>query len=339
MDAAEKSPPDKGRRPTLKTIAFMTGLGVTTVSRALKDAPDISEATKERVRLVAREIGYQPNRAGVRLRTGKTNVISLVFDLAEDHMGLTEKMVLGISEVLASTPYTLTITPYQHPTDPMIPIRHVLDTGSADGIIISRTEPDDARVRFLSEAKFPFATHGRTEMGIEHPYHDFDNEAFAYKGVQKLASLGRRRIAHLAPPADLTFGIHARTGFNRAIADFNLEKVPFGVVNIDASWDEIRTATQALMQQTNPPDGILSLSGAGAAAAIVGLESLGFQLGREIDMVTKEYTPLMRSFRPGMVAVHEDIRMSGRDLARAVLAQIEGTDVSGLQTLLQPPDF
>ena len=41
-------------RPTLKTIAFMTGLGITTVSRALKDAPDIGAETKERVRMVAR---------------------------------------------------------------------------------------------------------------------------------------------------------------------------------------------------------------------------------------------------------------------------------------------
>ena len=68
-------------RPTLKTIAFMTGLGVTTVSRALKDAPDIGAETKERVRMVARQLGYQPNRAGVRLRTGKTNVIALVLPL------------------------------------------------------------------------------------------------------------------------------------------------------------------------------------------------------------------------------------------------------------------
>ncbi len=59
------------RRPTLKTIAYMTGLGVTTVSRALHDAPDIGQATKERVRLVAKQIGYRPNRAGVRLRTGQ----------------------------------------------------------------------------------------------------------------------------------------------------------------------------------------------------------------------------------------------------------------------------
>lgn len=83
---ATTAAPVEGGRPTLKTIAFMTGLGVTTVSRALKDAPDIGAETKERVRLVAKQIGYQPNRAGVRLRTGKTNVISLVLTLEEEIM-------------------------------------------------------------------------------------------------------------------------------------------------------------------------------------------------------------------------------------------------------------
>jgi LacI family transcriptional regulator len=68
-----KAPATVPERPTLKTIAFMTGLGVTTVSRALKDAPDIGAETKERVRMVASQLGYQPNRAGVRLRTGKTS--------------------------------------------------------------------------------------------------------------------------------------------------------------------------------------------------------------------------------------------------------------------------
>jgi LacI family transcriptional regulator len=110
-----------GERPTLKTIAFMTGLGVTTVSRALKDAPDISQETKERVRLVATQIGYHPNRAGVRLRTGKTNVISLILNIDEELMGLTSHIVYGISEILANTNYHLIVTPYSRTKDPMDP--------------------------------------------------------------------------------------------------------------------------------------------------------------------------------------------------------------------------
>ena len=78
-------------RPTLKTISELSGFAVPTVSRALKGAPDIGESTKAKVRRIAEEIGYVPNRAGVRLRTGKTNVISIVLtsehDALDDHTG------------------------------------------------------------------------------------------------------------------------------------------------------------------------------------------------------------------------------------------------------------
>ena len=102
---------DGAGRPTLKTIAYMTGLGVTTVSKALKDAPDISRSTKERVRLVAQQVGYRPNRAGVRLRTGRTNVISVVLSVETEVLGLTPHIVHGISVHLSGTPYHLVVTP------------------------------------------------------------------------------------------------------------------------------------------------------------------------------------------------------------------------------------
>ena len=113
-------------RPTLKTLAFMTGLGVTTVSRALKDAPEIGAETRRRVQLVARQIGYRPNRAGVRLRTGKTNVISLVLNTEEQIGGFVSDMIYGISEYLAQTPYHLIVTPYSRTNDPLEPVRYVV---------------------------------------------------------------------------------------------------------------------------------------------------------------------------------------------------------------------
>ena len=61
-----------GGKPTLKTISEITGLAVTTVSRALGDAPQIALETRKRVRQVAAEIGYLPDRAAQRLRTGRT---------------------------------------------------------------------------------------------------------------------------------------------------------------------------------------------------------------------------------------------------------------------------
>jgi len=99
-------------RPTLKTIAQLTGLAVPTVSRALSSAQDIGLATRTRVRKVADEIGYVPNRAGVRLRTGRTHVISLVLSTEAEVMNLTARLINAAAGALRQTSYHLTITPF-----------------------------------------------------------------------------------------------------------------------------------------------------------------------------------------------------------------------------------
>ncbi len=322
-------------RPTLKTIAFMTGLGITTVSRALKDAPDIGAETKERVRMVARQLGYQPNRAGVRLRTGKTNVIALVLSIDEEIMGFSSQMVFGISEVLSGTPYHIVVTPHSHSKDPMQPVRYILDTGSADGVIISRIEPDDARVRLLTEQNMPFATHGRTDAGLVHPYHDFDNEAYARQAVQRLVARGRKRIALLQPPSKLTYYSHTRAGFLAGLREFGAEEVALHAT-IDTPLAEIRDAVEALMRSPDAPDGIICSSGSAAISVNAGIEAAGKRVGRDVDMVSKQSAPILNWIRPEIITAYEDVRLAGRELAKAVIASIDGVAPDMLQSISQP---
>lgn len=343
MDSAEvdKGQADGGQadgRATLKTIAFMTGLGVTTVSRALKDAPEIGEETRKRVQLVARQVGYRPNRAGVRLRTGKTNVISLVLNTEEQVGNFVSDMIYGISEQLAQTPYHLIVTPYSRNNDPMEPIRYIVETGSADGVIISRTQPNDQRVSYMLERSFPFATHGRTAMGISHPYHDFDNAAFARGAVGFLASRGRRRLALLAPPPTLTYHYHMRDGFETGLAEFGAAEIPFTAVTVDHSIDDVRAATQRLMRRPDPPDGIVSGAGAATFALVAGVEDAGLSLGQDIDIVSKQTVQVLQLFRPALHVVHEDVRLAGRELALAVLGAIAGQPPKKLQSLSLPDE-
>ncbi len=322
-------------RPTLKTIAFMTGLGITTVSRALKDAPDIGAETKERVRMVARQLGYQPNRAGVRLRTGKTNVIALVLSIDEEIMGFSSQMVFGISEVLSGTPYHIVVTPHSHSKDPMQPVRYILDTGSADGVIISRIEPDDPRVRLLAEQNVPFATHGRTDAGIVHPFHDFDNEAYARQAVQRLVARGRRKLALLQPPSKLTYYLHTRSGFLSGLRDYGADEVPLSV-NIDTPLAEIRDAVEALMRSPEAPDGIICSSGSAAIAVNAAIEAAGKRVGQDVDLVSKQSAPILNWIRPEIITACEDVRLAGRELAKAVIASIDGVAPELLQSISQP---
>lgn len=323
-------------RPTLKTIAFMTGLGVTTVSRALKDAPDIGEDTKRRVQLIARQIGYRPNRAGVRLRTGKTNVISLVLNTDEQLMGFISDIISGISEVLSPTPYHLILTPYSSRNDPMDPVRYVVETRSADGIIISQTRPDDARVRYMAEHGFPFATHGRTQGGVEHAWHDFDNFAFARMAVDRLIARGRRRLALLAPSPALTYHRHMTAGFAEGVVEGGVTEIPFATTWVDQPIDEIRAQAVRLMKRQTPPDGIVSGSGSAAFALVDAIEECGLQLGRDVDIVTKQSSKLVQMFRRELFVVDEDFRLAGVELARAVLARIGGQAAETVQTLAAP---
>ena len=325
-----------GERPTLKTIAFMTGLGVTTVSRALKDAPDISQETKERVRLVASQIGYHPNRAGVRLRTGKTNVISLILNIDEEIMGLTSQIVYGISEVLASTNYHLIVTPYSRESDPILPVRYILDTGSADGVILSSIEPQDPRVKLLIERNLPFATHGRTEFGVAHPYHDFDNEAYAYEAVRRLAERGRRRIAILEPSPRFSFQQHMRAGYLRGLKDFDCEAIPLRDATLHDPLHVVHRSAMNLLRDHPETDGIICGSSAGAIAISSAVTEAGRQIGRDLDMVSKQPADLMRFLRPEIIAIFEDIRLAGRELAKAVLSRIDGVAPEELQSIFKP---
>ncbi|GAB4359360.1 MAG: LacI family transcriptional regulator [Oricola sp.] len=324
--------------PTLKTIAFMTGYSVTAVSRALKDAPDIGMETKRRVRMVAQQIGYRPNRAGVRLRTGKTNVISLVLNTEEEVMGLTSQMVYGISEVLRGTPYHLVITPYPLAGDPMEPVRYIVETGSADGIILSRTELQDRRVRYLTEHGMPFATHGRTDMGIDHPWHDFDNERFSRDAVDRLAARGVKRAALIPPPDILTYARHMKAGFAAGLRAHGIQQVALDTVTVDDNLDTIQAGIHEIMRTPGRPDGIVCGSGSAAIAATAGIEQAGLTVGRDVYIVSKQHTNILKRFRREIEVINEDVRQGGRDLATCVIRSIEGVPANELHFLSYPDD-
>src|SRR5689334_20512848 len=139
---AKRGAPRSGK-PTLRTIAEMTGLAITTISRALNNAPELSDETRVRVQKIAAEIGYVPDRTALRLKTGRTNVIALMLDPHDEILGFGQSMVSGLTAALAGTSYHLVITPSVKSARPIDPILYVLRNKAADGVIFSRTEPDD----------------------------------------------------------------------------------------------------------------------------------------------------------------------------------------------------
>lgn len=329
-------PRPEADRPTLKTIAQETGFAVATVSRALKDAPDIGEDTKRTVREAATRLGYRPNRAGVRLRTGKTNVIALVLSTEQDMMNHTSRLIYSIAAALRGTAYHLIVMPYFPDEDPMTPIRYVVETESADAIILNQTQPEDPRIRYMFDHHFPFAAHGRTDMGLEHPYFDFDNEAFARIAVRTLAARGRRRLLLLPPPRAQNYARHMIAGFTDQAAQLGLAIEIPADVNSDSGSAAVEAAMTRRFSAPNPPDGLLLGSTTSAMASVSAIEHAGLRIGRDFDVVSKEAIPFLRRFRDQMIVGFEDVGQAGDFLARAALAAIDRASPADWQFLDRP---
>ena len=321
------------RTATLRTIAEIAGLGVTTVSKALKNAPDIGQGTKDRVRQIADELGYHPNRAGVRLRTGRTNVISLVLSPHQELIGFGSEMIHGISEVLHGTSYHLVVTPHFLDDDLMSPIRYVVETRSADGVIFTRTEPDDERIRYLQAAGFPFVSHGRSDAAEPHAYYDFDNASFARSAVKRLVGEGFRRIALLSPPERFTFARHMLDGLRAAAAEHGAEVEVLAGVSLDSSPEEIHRAGLALARRSPRPDGLICPGDLSAASLAAAYQEAGLVAGRDFGLVAKRTFPFPGFLFQHTSVIEEDIRLAGRELTKLLLRRISGEPADTLSKL------
>lgn len=335
-DGGDDSLRSKSNKPTLKTIAQITGLAVPTVSRALNDAPDIRTKTKQRVRDVAREIGYVPNRAGVRLRTGRTNVISLILAAESEVMNHNAKLISAIAGELRGTSYHLNITPYFRGDDVMAPIRYVVETASADALIFNQTRPDDPRIKYLIDRKFPFATHGRSQWADVHPWADYDNRTFGLLSAQRLAARGRRNILMLAPPMTQAYAQHMVAGAQEAAAQTGLKLRFTGEITSDSSKDEVTECVTQMLVADPGIDGVICGSMMSAFGAVAAVESQGHEIGVGFDVFAKEALPFLNLFRPGIMAISEDVQRAGRFLAQAAMAQLANPAAPPMQDLEVP---
>ena len=323
-------------KPTLKTIAQMTGLAVTTISRALNNAPELAQDTRERVQKIAAEIGYLPDRAALRLKTGRTNVISLVLEPDEQIYGFGSAIVSGLTEAMRDTAYHLVIMPQFRNVQPIEPIRHIVRNRMADGVIFSKVEPFDERIRFLLDNDFPFASHGRSSWPDPHASVDFDNETYAYGATKRLAQKGCRKVSIVLPDSALSYTEHLKNGIMRGAAEAGIAYEFAADVNLNSPTDAIRNYVIKRGKRPGAPDGYVCASEISALAVIGGLSDSGMVVGKTAFVVAKQASPLFDQFQPGADTVPEDFVRSGFHLGALLLRRINGEDPAGLTHVDEP---
>ena len=320
-------------RPTLRTIAAQAELAVATVSRALADDPQIAPDTRARVQQIAAQLGYSPDRAAQRLRTGRTNVVAFLLNPHEEILGYGQSMIRGLTEALRGTQYHLVVMPVFADRPVIEPVENILRNRLADGIIFSRTTPDDLRVRLLMEHGFPFVCHGRTELATPHPYVDYDNFGFAYAAAARLIAQGARRPCLIPAPEGMTFAQHLRMGFLRACGEAGIQGEILSGVTLDATPDAIRSRVTDLIAEDRLPDGFVCPGEISAMA----VHAACSDAGRQTRIVMKHTSGMAGIIRPHFDSIFEDLAEAGEAMGRNLLRAIAGDAPAALQVLQPAP--
>ena len=222
-------------RLTLEEIGRRAGVSRSTVSRVVNERQNVSPAVRRRVMAVIEETGYQPHAAARSLAGQRTQLLGLVIPhpvqafFSDPYF---PRLIQGMAQSCNANGYTLSLFMYHSRADEEMLYPRVLSRGLVDGIIVASSVAYDPLLPLLLESDLPFVLVGRPmsvvrgEAGGAHapPVHyvDVDNVNGMRSAVIHLIRLGRRRIGHIAGPANTSAGRDRRRGYELGLAERGL---------------------------------------------------------------------------------------------------------------------
>jgi LacI family transcriptional regulator len=211
------------RNPTLRDVADAAGVHAATASRALNPETRrlVNPETAKRVLKAAETLGYQPNPIARSLKTSKSRTIGLVIpDLTNP---LFPPIVRGVEDVLGPAGYTTVIVNTDNDAGREATLVSSLRQRQVDGLIVATAVLDHPLLRTLDDQGVRMVLVNRRSEGIDVPYVTADDTAGITMAVEHLASLGHRRIAHVAGPQTTSTGVLRASAFRAAVRDAGLD--------------------------------------------------------------------------------------------------------------------
>jgi len=318
----------------LKDFASKLGLSQTTVSRGLNDYPEVSPATRQRIRQAALELGYRPNASARRLATGRAGAVGIALDLNADVQ--MSELIYGIGKNLADSGIDILVAPTQTALDELDIYRRLAASKRVDAVILHSPYPNDARARLLTEIGLPFIVHGRAEIDAPTAWMDIDNEGAFRRAAEHLLDLGHRRIAMVNGPEGRTFAEHRNKGYREALLARGVRPDPRLTVH-GRFTDEIGYRfAQSLLEQKAPPTAFLAGSMMTALGVFRAVRSAGLTLGRDVSMIAHDDVfPFLNAdqMAPAMSTTRSSIRAAGNRISELVLQLLAGRPASEIHEL------
>lgn len=291
----------------LKDIALRAGCSVMTVSKVLRNAPDISPATKARIKQMAEQMGYVPDSLAQGLRTRSTRTVGLVIPTvtnplyARDIVDVEEQAYeLGYEVILAHS--------LNDPAREDAVIRRLLSR-RVDGLIISpvyRLAPTAPVYQELSERGTSVVIWGQTApFCASFPSVETEDIDGAYSATQHLIGLGHRRIAFLAGPSVAPWNNERLEGYKRALREAGIDMDEKLVFSAGSNIEDGKKAALQMLDEGIKPTALQACNDMVAIGAASVLMQQGWKIPHDISIVGFGDILLCEHFCIPLTTVHQ----------------------------------
>lgn len=309
---------------TLKQIARELDVSVSTVSKALRHSPEISDETRQKIQAFAKLYNYKPNNIALSLKNRKTKTIGLVLpEIVHDFFAT---VITGVEEVANKRGYNVLICLSNNSFDREVMNMEMLANGSTDGFILSvaketQQKGDYHHLEEVISQGMPVVMVDRVVNDIICDKVIIDDSDGARDAVQNLIDNGCRKIAIITTVDYISVGRLRTEGYLTALRNNDLEVNEDLVLKIE---DVQKSAEQiASFLSEKEIDGVFAVNEQFATSAVKILIDKGISVPEDVLIFSFSDGELSRRFIPSLSTVNQHGAEMGAKAAQLLIDRIE----------------
>lgn len=313
------------RQVTLADLAKELGISTATVSRALKDYPDISQETKQKVIELAKRLNYRPNTMAAGLRKRESKVIGVIIPEIVNHFF--SSVIKGIMEVAYEEDYRVMICQSDESYEKEVVDANALLMSRVDGILVSiaHETADFDHFQEFKDLGIPVVFFDKVPVtGFEEASKVVvDDFMGAYNSVVHLIQQGCKRIAHFRGPLIAYTSLNRYEGYKKALEDHGL---PYDESLVypcsDISFEEGYNHCLNCLALDSPADGIFSVTDMVAMGAISAAKSKKLSIPKDIAIAGFSDWQMSTIIDPPLTSVAQPSLQMGKLSTQLLLKEI-----------------
>lgn len=307
---------------SLKELAAELKLAPSTVSRALNDSYEISEATKKKVISMAEKLNYQPNPFARSLRENKSKTIAVI--IPERINNFFAQVMDGIEEIAHEHGYHLLVYSTHEDVEKEKKIVSLLQNKRADAIVmsVSSQTSDVSHLEKLYQRDLPIIFFDRVCSDIPTTKFITNDYESAYEGTKHLIQQGCQKIAFLMLAKELSITKERYRGYLDALKEAGMQPEPTFSLHCCRSDEENIQLITELLKSENRPDGILSSVEKLALATYHAVKKTKLSIPDDLKIITFSNMSSAGLLSPSLSTITQPAFTIGQECAKLLIKKL-----------------